>query len=77
MKPPAARRCPSISSHRGQGMARLRVERAVDDEPRHLLDDDVEVELGDAIALEVGRRVQEVDRVRHAVLIANSIVFIS
>ena len=46
----------------------MAVERAIDHELRHLLDHHVEVERRDAIALEVGRRVQEVDRVGHAVL---------
>ena len=38
------------------------------DEPRHPVEHQVEVVVGDAVAFEVRRRVQEVDRVRHAVL---------
>ena len=46
----------------------MAVQRAIDDEVRHLLDDVREVERRDAIALEVRRRIQVVDRVGHAVL---------
>ena len=75
---PAAVPMPSISSHRGQLLRRIGIERAVDHESRHLLHDVREIEIGDAIALEIRRRIEVVDRIRHAVAAsANSIVFIS
>src|SRR6266487_1470993 len=44
------------------------VQRPVDHEVGHPLHDHIEVERRDAVALEVRRRVQEVDRVGNAVL---------
>src|SRR2546430_10912830 len=49
-------------------LLRLAVERAIDDELRHLLNRNLEIVRRDAVALEVGRRVEKIDRVRHAVL---------
>src|SRR6202012_4236471 len=49
------------------GIRNISVERAIDDEMRHLLDDMLEIKFGDAIALEVGRGIQEVDGPGHAV----------
>src|SRR5580765_3963208 len=48
-------------------LLRFAAERAVNHHRAHLLDAHLEVERRDAIALEVGCRVEEIDRVRHAV----------
>src|SRR5271163_3417907 len=47
---------------------RRAVKRAVDHESSHALHDSFEVKLGDAIALEIRRWVQEINGVRHALL---------
>ena len=60
----APRPIPSICAQRGHDLLRLPAQRAVDHEVGHLLHDHLEVERRDAVALEVGRGVQEVDRVR-------------
>src|SRR5687768_3583742 len=52
----------------GPASRRVGVEGALDYEGGHLFDDMREIEVGDAIPLEVGRRIQIVDRVRHTVL---------
>ena len=49
------------------GVRDFAVERAIDDEVRHLFDDMFEIKFGDAIAFEIGRGIQEVDRPGHAV----------
>ena len=40
---------------------------AVDDQTGHLVDDVLEIKLGNAVAFEVGSRIQEIDCVRNSV----------
>ena len=63
----AQRRCRSSVPSAATDWSRRRT-RAVDDELRHACRGRHRSSAGDAVALEVGRRVQEVDRVGHAVL---------
>ena len=44
------------------------MQRAIDHQPRHLFHYHLEVKLRNPVALEIWRRVQKIDRVRHVIL---------